>query len=142
MRLPRFCLIMLWSLASAGALAGGSSHDSHARADDWSPSVATPEFQFGRGPAVLVDAAHGNWHTIEGRFAAFAELLRKDGYRVASATERISREALQDIDVFVMANAVKGGEDSVWTLPTPPALEADEVSELVEWVSRGGSRLI
>lgn len=143
MRLCRLCLIAL-SLVSAGALTGCSSHShhSHARADDWSPSVAAPEFQFGRGPAVLVDAAHGNWHTIEGRFAPFAEVLRKDGYRVDSATERISRESLQNTDVFVIANAVKGGEDSVWMLPTPPVLDAEEVSVLVEWVNDGGSLLL
>lgn len=144
MTLLRLCLIMLLSVACAGMLPGCSSHPRgmHSRADDWSPVVATPEFQFGRGPLVLVDAAHGNWHTIEGRFAPFAELLRKDGYRVSSATGRVSRESLQDTDVFVIANAVKGGEDSVWILPTPSALEAEEVSALVDWVSTGGSLLL
>jgi len=55
------------------------------KAADWHPSVASPQFASGSGPRVLVDAAHGNFHTIDGRFAPFGELLRADGYRVASA---------------------------------------------------------
>lgn len=142
--LRRCSILLLLSLLSGKILTGCSSHPhgTHARADDWSPTVATPEFQFGRGPVVLVDAAHGNWHTIEGRFAPFAELLRKDGYRVRSADEPISRELLQDAGVFVIANAVRGGEDSVWILPTPPALETEEMSVLVEWVEQGGALLL
>jgi hypothetical protein len=56
------------------------------QADDWHPNVTAPQFAPGSGPRVLVDAAHGNFHTIHGRFAPFGELLRADGYRVASAS--------------------------------------------------------
>jgi hypothetical protein len=137
-------LLVLLPLSCVGILSGCSIHPKgiHARADDWNATVTAPEFPLGRGPVVLVDAAHGNWHTIEGRFAPFAELLRKDGYRVGSATGRISHESLRDTDVFVIANAVKGGEDSVWILPTPAVLDAEEVRVLVEWVGDGGSLLL
>ena len=47
-----------------------------------------------RRAARTVDAAHGNFHTIDGRFAAFAALLRADGYRVASADQPISSALL------------------------------------------------
>jgi hypothetical protein len=52
----------------------------------------SPQFAPGTGPRVLVDAAHGNFHTIDGRFAAFGELLRADGYRVAGAGEAVTPE--------------------------------------------------
>ena len=113
------------------------------RADQgWSPSVSDPEFGTGDGPAVLVDAGHGNFHTIEGRYAPFAELLRLDGYQVSSTDVAVSSEVLRRADVFVISNAVLGGEEARWILPTPPAFEAEEVATIVEWVGEGGSLLL
>jgi hypothetical protein len=111
-------------------------------ADNWTPTVPAPQFTADTGPFVLVDAAHGNFHKIDGRFAAFAKLLRADGYRVASADKPISPELLSAADVFVIANAVKGGENAQWVLPTPPALAPEEVTALVKWVHDGGSLLL
>ena len=111
-------------------------------AADWHPQVAAPQFAPNSGPRVLVDAAHGNFHTIEGRFAPFAELLRADGYRVTGAGQPVTAALLAAADVFVIANAVKGGEDSKWVLPTPPAFEPAEVAALAAWVHDGGSLLL
>ncbi len=139
--------LVLWFLVflmPTGVLSGCAlGHTgSHAVADDWTPVVAQPQFPSGEGPVVLVDAAHGNWHTIDGRFRAFAQLLEKDGYRVRSSDKKISLEWLGDADVFVVANAVKGGEESVWMLPTPSALTPEETQSLVDWVEKGGSLLL
>jgi hypothetical protein len=112
------------------------------RGDNWTPTVTAPQFTAGAGPRVLVDAAHGNFHTIDGRFAAFAALLGADGYRVTSANQPISPELLTAADVFVIANAAKGGENAAWVLPTPPALTHDEVTALAKWVHDGGSLLL
>ncbi len=46
---------------------------------DFNPEVASPAFTFAQGPVVLVDEAHFNYHTAEGRYKPFAELLRSDG---------------------------------------------------------------
>lgn len=112
------------------------------KADNWTATMSTPQFTADTGPRVLVDAAHGNFHKIDGRFAAFGALLRADGYRVGSADQPISPELLSAADVFVIANAVKGGENAQWVLPTPPAFEPEEVTALVEWVHHGGSLLL
>lgn len=109
---------------------------------DWSPSVANPEFASGDVPVVLVDANHGNFHTIDGRYAAFAELLRLDGYRVIGTNGATTRELLSEADVFVISNAVRGGENAKWILPTPSAFESDEIEAIVQWVSEGGSLLL
>ncbi len=116
--------------------------DHQAADDDWTASVSQPEFGFGEGPVVLVDAAHGNWHTIDGRFKAFAELLRQDGYRVRSAESVISSGSLAAADVFVIANPVLGGEAAEWVLPTPSAFTAGEIDALRTWVEEGGSLLL
>ena len=112
------------------------------KAADWQPTVASPQFARDGGPRVLVDAAHGNFHTIDGRFAAFAALLRADGYRVGSAGQPVTPALLATTDVLVIANAVKGGDKAEWVLPTPPAFEPEEVAALAKWVSDGGSLLL
>ena len=121
-----------------------SVHDGNSQtADDgWSPTVSRPEFSRGDGPAVLVDAAHGNFHTIDGRFSAFAELLELDGYRVQSADTEVTEELLDSASVFVISNAIFGGDDAEWTLPTAPAFTSEEIKVIVNWVRAGGSLLM
>jgi hypothetical protein len=124
-------------------LSGCAHHkDIQQRPAAWQPSVSSPQFKADTGPRVLVDAAHGNFHTIDGRYAAFAGLLRADGYRVTSAGQPVTAALLATADVFVIANAVKGGEQAQWVLPTPPAFERDEVAALAAWVHDGGSLLL
>ncbi len=112
------------------------------QAADWQPTVSAPQFAVETGPRVLVDAAHGNFHKIDGRFAAFAKLLHADGYRVASAEQPVSAALLATADVFVIANAVKGGESAQWVLPTPPAFTHEEATALADWVHGGGALLL
>lgn len=140
-RICRSALLPIVAVAAV-VVAGCSRHTTHAVADDWTAVVAQPAFPTGQGPVVLVDAAHGNWHTIDGRFRPFAQLLEKDGYRVRGANSKVSAQSLAGVSIFVIANAVKGGEEAVWALPTPPALEPDETRALVAWVEAGGSLLL
>ena len=46
------------------------------------PRIDNPAYPAGTGPTVLIDGAHNNFHTAEGRYNPFAELLSKDGFRV------------------------------------------------------------
>ncbi len=115
--------------------------DSQTGDDQWVPTVANPEFTRGDGPLVLVDAAHGNFHTIDGRFSAFAELLGLDGYRVHSADAAATPELLSGAGVFVISNAIYDGDDADSVLPTPPVFTPDEIGAIVDWVENGGSLL-
>ena len=117
-------------------------HAPHAQADDWEPPDREATFRSGEGPTVTVDAGHGNWHTISGRFAPFARLLAKDGYEVVEWRGPIAASTLDGTDVLVIANAVKGGEESTWVLPTPPALTDEEIATISKWVEGGGSLLL
>ena len=116
---------------------------SHQSADErWRPDVSRPEFANGEGPLVLVDAAHGNFHTIDGRFSAFAKLLKLDGYRVRGADSEVTAALLDGVDVLVVSNAIRGGDDAEWTAPIPPAFTAREIDVIVDWVRAGGSLLL
>ena len=56
--------------------------------------VADPAYPVGQGPSVVIDEAHHNFHTAHGRYAAFAELLRLDGYRVSAGKDPFTMKAL------------------------------------------------
>jgi hypothetical protein len=106
---------------------------------DFKPEIKKPAYKQGRGPVVCLDEAHFNFHTASGRYAPFAELLRRDGYVVKPSTARFAAEALKDCRVLVIANALGERNQSSWSLPIDLAFADEEVAAVAEWVRRGGS---
>ena len=72
---------------------------------DYRPPVENPTWPTGEGPTVCLDEAHNNFHTLENRFWAFGELLRRDGYVVVPNTEPLSAAGLARCEVLVISNA-------------------------------------
>lgn len=105
-------------------------------------TVNAPAFEAGTGPVVAIDGAHWNFHTLENRFAPFAALLRRDGFRVTALDTTFSAESLRGFDVLVIANALNEANHERWTVPVPSAFTADEVEALTNWVAHGGSLLL
>jgi hypothetical protein len=103
-------------------------------------SVAQPAYSSGH-PRVLVDEAHHNFHTMSGGYAAFAALLRSDGYDVGPLRARIAREALRGCRILVVANALG---DSSMSSPRADqaAFDSLECEAADEWVRDGGSLLL
>jgi hypothetical protein len=109
------------------------------------PPIARPAYASGKGPRVVIDGGHHNFHTVDGRYAPFANLLRRDGYRVTGSTTAFTADALKAADVLVIANALAAVNDEAggnWTLPTPPAFTADEIAVVQHWVEAGGALLL
>ncbi|MEL6655441.1 MAG: hypothetical protein AAFY48_04880 [Bacteroidota bacterium] len=98
--------------------------------------AAYPE---GQGPRVWVDAGHHNFHTIEGRYAAFGNVLKVDGYQVADQPEPITAEVLADCEIYVIANPLHESNKGNWTNPCPSAFTATEIEVVRQWVEEGGS---
>jgi hypothetical protein len=135
-----YCSLILFCIVPSSGCTAEQATNSQTADDKWSPTVTRPEFPQGDGPLIFVDAAHGNFHTIDGRFAAFAELLELDGYRVESSEVEVTPESLGRGGVFVISNA--GGDADEWVLPTPSAFRPDEIETIVNWVAEGGSLLL
>ena len=108
----------------------------------FAPAIARPAFAAGAGPTVLVDEAHTNFHTTDGRYYAFARLLRRDGYVVRGLREPFTRRSLAGARVLVIANALHPGNATAWNLPTPSAFTAAEIAAVEAWVREGGSLLL
>src|SRR5687768_8107108 len=123
-------------------LAVGVSSPAFARLYDeaYEPEVAEPAYAEGTGPVVGIDEAHLN-NIADGRWVPLVKLLRKDGYRVRPFKSKFTPEALKQVDVLLVANALsernkpdwKPGQpegENKWALPTYSAFEASEVDAL------------
>ena len=110
---------------------------------DFRPQVAAPAFAEGAGPVVCVDEAHHNFHTLEGRFQAFANLLRADGYVLRANRDAFDAAALAACRVLVISNAQPtDGSWNDYPVPTPSAFAPAEVAAVHAWVEAGGSLLL
>ena len=103
-------------------------------------------------PRIAIDEGHANIHTRAGRYAPFARLMERDGFRVTSNTGVITPVALRNVDIFVTANAL-GFKGMAQQLANTLRLERlvdlevdafsdDEIAVLSSWVSEGGRALI
>jgi hypothetical protein len=107
------------------------------------PPIVRPAFPTGKGPTVLLDEAHFNFHTVAGRYAPFVRLLRRDGFVVEALPGPPTPEALAPARILVIANALSERTSrGPWSLPNPPAFTREEVTLLERWVSGGGSLLL
>lgn len=106
---------------------------------EYTPLLPRPAYESGTGPRVVIDEAHHNYHTADGRYQPFAELLRRDGYRVDGLGRLLSSDSLSDVEVLVIANALNERNVRDWSLPTPSAFTTDEIAAVRVWVAKGGS---
>lgn len=109
---------------------------------NFNPKIDHPQFPADRGPVVMLDEAHFNFHTVEGRYKPFAELLRRDGYRVMPFKDKFSRDTLKGLRILVIANALAERNQQDWSLPTPSAFSNEEIKAVQGWVKEGGSLML
>ena len=98
--------------------------------------VSAPAY-VGASPRILVDQGHHNRHTLSGTYKPFAELLRSDGCSVNGLSGRMTRAALEGVQLLVIPAAL-GTDDQ----NTTPAFSGTEVDTIVTWVAAGGSLLL
>lgn len=91
-----------------------------------------------KGPVVILDEAHYNFHTLEDRYRPFAHLLQQDGYVLQPGKEKFTPRFLSTIKILVVANALPD-DTSEWKLPSKPAFTKDEIIAVNTWVKQGGS---
>jgi len=110
--------------------------------DGFNPDIRNPAFTPGQGPRVLLDEAHSNFHTVDGRYGPFVRLLRRDGFVVAPLRSRFTSESLSTATVLVIANASVQRAQGDPYIPAPSAFSADEIEAVRGWISSGGSLLL
>ncbi|HTG93782.1 MAG TPA: DUF4350 domain-containing protein [Pyrinomonadaceae bacterium] len=123
-------LIIAVSVASAQQMAD----------PEFNTSVENPAYSKS-GPRVMFDEAHHNFHTMDGRYQPFANLLLNDGYRVIRNRVPFTKKSLEDFKVLVIANAL-GAEEMDDTGADNPAFTEAETEAVHDWVRSGGSLLL
>jgi len=106
---------------------------------NYNPNIKKPAYETGKGPVVFIDEGHHNFHTKEGRYKPFANLIERDGYVVKSYEGAFNRNKLDGGKILVVSNALNEVNVGNWNLPTPSAFTADEIALAKQWVQDGGS---
>jgi uncharacterized protein (DUF2249 family) len=103
------------------------------------PDIEKSTYDIGKGPVVKIDEAHHNFHTMDGRYFAFGEVLRHDGYRVEANTSEFNLDSLNACSILVISNALNERNIEDWSLPTPSAFADEEIEAVRKWVEEGGA---
>ena len=110
---------------------------------DFRWTISKSHTALGKGAVVAIDKAHNNFHTLDGRFAAFGNLLRADGYIVKDFDSELTTQKLNNINILVISNSLNiRNANGDWSKPTPSAFTPGEISALNTWVKNGGSLLL
>lgn len=93
------------------------------------------------GPRVMFDEAHHNFHTSEGRYKPFVDLMLNDGYRVIRNRQPFSKTTLNSYKILVIANAL-GAEEDDDEGADKSAFTEEEIVAVHDWVKSGGALLL
>lgn len=106
---------------------------------NYHPKLKNPAYNKGKGPVVFIDEGHHNFHTKNGRYSAFADLLESDGYTVKEYDGDFKTNKLSKGKILVISNALNEINTQNWYLPTPSAFTEMEINTVKEWVYNGGN---
>ena len=105
----------------------------------YKPEINNKVYDLNKGPVIYIDEGHHNFHTKEGRYKAFSNLLERDGYRVKVYSGPFTFDKLASGQILVISNALNQINEENWYLPTPSAFSKKEISIVKQWVENGGS---
>jgi hypothetical protein len=133
--MKRAATVCLFVLGSFVALAAQQLAD-----PEFNTSVENPAYTK-NGPRVMFDEAHHNFHTTDGRYKPFVDLLLNDGYRIIRNRQPFSKATLSSYKVLVIANAL-GAEEMDDNGADASAFTEEECNAVQEWVKSGGALLL
>ena len=107
---------------------------------EFNTSIANPAYKK-EGPRVMFDEAHHNFHTSDGRYKPFVDLLLNDGYRVIRNRQSFSKTRLSGFKILVIADAL-GAEEMDDEGADKSAFNDDEIEAVADWVDGGGALLL
>ena len=93
------------------------------------------------GPRVMFDEAHHNFHTTDGRYKPFVDLLKNDGYNVIRNRQPFVKARLSGFKILVIANAL-GAEEDDDEGADKAAFTDEEIAAVADWVKGGGALLL
>jgi hypothetical protein len=107
---------------------------------EFNTTVENPAYNK-NGPRVMFDEAHHNFHTTDGRYKPFVDLMTNDGYRIVRNRQPFTKSSLSSFKVLVIANAL-GAEELDDEGADQPAFTEEECQAVQDWVKDGGALLL
>jgi hypothetical protein len=107
---------------------------------EFDTSIANPAYKQ-NGPRVMFDEAHHNFHTTDGRYKPFVDLMSNDGYRIVRNRQAFTKSTLSSFKILVIANAL-GAEELDDEGADQSAFTEEESQTVQEWVKDGGALLL
>src|SRR5215813_10122832 len=107
---------------------------------EFNTSVENPAYKR-EGPRVMFDEAHHNFHTSDGRYKPFVDLLSNDGYRVVRNRQPFVKARLSGFKILIIANAL-GAEEDDDEGADKSAFTDEEIAAVGDWVKDGGDLLL
>ncbi|CAH9049971.1 hypothetical protein PSECIP111951_00090 [Pseudoalteromonas holothuriae] len=130
---------VLYTLLALGVVACNGDGSPQQPDPDFKPKNTFKRFNKEQAPLVLIDEAHYNFHTLNGRYKPFAQVLRSDGYVVKANKEVLTKKSLEQADILVLANALHKENSRNWDGPFYNAFTDEEISAVKAWVIQGGA---
>lgn len=104
------------------------------------PEIASPKYAAQKGPVIYFDEGHNDLHTLNDRLFSTGRLLEDDGYVIKPLKDKnITTAALNNCRILVIPNALNEKNVNNWSNPVYPAFAPDEIEQIKNWVSDGGS---
>jgi hypothetical protein len=101
--------------------------------DSFQLNINNPIYELGKGPLILIDEAHNNYHTKDGLYSPLTKLLTADGY-VVNSLKILTKENLENAKILIISNALpKNHRVDV------NAFTEQDVDIIVDWVKNGGN---
>ena len=83
----------------------------------YNPKIQNPAYDRGKGSIIFIDEGHHNFHTKNGRYKAFSNLLERDGYNVEEYKGEFNEQELAKGKIIVISNALNEINVENWFLP-------------------------
>jgi len=103
--------------------------------------VEDPSFEINDGPLIMFDSTHKNFFIQSHLIKPLVDLLLNDGYRVSFLDKEFSKSSLSQATVLVVITALPFDFATETSAANKNTFSENELNELQNWVSNGGSLL-
>jgi hypothetical protein len=128
------------NVANALNVGGGGGGGGQQSDPTFDTKVARPSYMT-EHPRVLFDEAHHNFHTTDGRYKPFADVIANDGFKVIPNKQKFTKDLLSKGEILIIANAL-GADGMGANGASNSAFTEAECTAVRDWVREGGSLLL
>lgn len=105
---------------------------------EFDAQVHSPAYEIGKGPKILLDAAHYNFFTQWDFMKPFSMLAKADGYQPIVGSSAFTAEYLAGFDIVLIITALPFDFTTKTEVTDEVTFSQEEISHLYQWGNKGG----